>query len=82
MTSPHDRARAIAITASICDATGRNGWDGTRIRLVQQIIAAALEAERAATTEVCAKVAETCLHDSWGSEPANIVAQAIRRRVG
>ena len=34
--------KAVQVTASICDATGKNGWGGVKIRLVQSIIAKAL----------------------------------------
>ena len=34
--------KSVQVTASICDATGKNGWSGVKIRIVQSIIARAL----------------------------------------
>ena len=35
--------KSVQVTASICDATGKNGWGGVKILMVQSIVARALD---------------------------------------
>lgn len=77
--SPASMERAVQVVASICDATGKTGWGGTRIKLVQQAVALALDAQ----IERDARIAEA--HPSpvdplTNSTIGEYIATAIRKQ--